>query len=217
MVTSKRRIVIAEDHTLIRDGLKMLIATNATLEIVGEAEDGLDAIKIITELKPDLVLMDLSMPRMGGIEAIREVKKLCPETRILVLTVHKTEEHVLASLKSGADGYLLKESTHAELLDAIANVLSGKQYLSPGVSDTVIKGYLAGKERASVNSKLETLTLREKEILKLIAEGYKNREIGDYLCISTRTVETHRNNLMKKLNLHNASALTTFAIENGLL
>jgi DNA-binding NarL/FixJ family response regulator len=215
-MAAKKGIVIVEDHTLIRDGLKMLISTNSTLEVVGEAEDGLEAIKIINDLKPELVLMDLSMPRMGGIEAIREVKKLSPDTRVLVLTVHRTEEHVLASLKAGADGYLLKESTHSELLDALSHVLSGKQYLAPGVSDTVIKGYLAGKERASVNSRLETLTLREKEILKLIAEGYKNREIANYLCISVRTVETHRNNLMKKLNLHNASALTTFAIGNGL-
>jgi two-component system response regulator NreC len=212
----KKRIVIAEDHTILRDGLKALISSNTDFEIVGEAQDGLEAIRVINELKPDLVLMDLSMPRMSGIDSIREVKKTCPETRILVLTVHKTEEYVLASLKAGADGYLLKESTHQELLNAIAHVLRGEPYLSPGISGKIILGYLKGKTD-EVKSVLDTLTNREKEILKLVAEGYKNKDIAELLFISVKTVEKHRDNLMKKLDLHSAQALTTFAMEHGLI
>lgn len=212
----KKRIVIAEDHTILRDGLKALISSNPDFEIVGEAQDGLEAIRVINELRPDLALMDLSMPKMSGIDSIREIKKTCSETKILVLTVHKTEEYVLASLKAGADGYLLKESTHQELINAISYVLRGESYLSPGVSDKIITGYLRGK-KDEMHSVMDTLTNREKEILKLVAEGYKNKDIAEMLFISVKTVEKHRDNLMKKLDLHSAHALTTFAIEHGLV
>ena len=211
------RIVIAEDHTILRDGLKALLSSAPDFEIVGEAEDGRDAIRCVERLIPDLVLMDLSMPRMNGMDAIREVKKRYPETKIIALTVHKEEEYVLTTLQAGADGYVLKDATHAELLMAIKNVLMGKPYLSPGVSEKVIEGYLDGKKTVKDKSAWHTLTEREREILKLIAEGYKNKEVADYLCISLKTVEKHRANLMKKLDLHNAAALTAFAMKKGLV
>ena len=211
------RIVIAEDHTILRDGLKALLSSAPDFEIVGEAEDGRDAIRCVERLIPDLVLMDLSMPRMNGMDAIREVKKRYPETKIIALTVHKEEEYVLTTLQAGADGYVLKDATHAELLMAIKNVLMGKPYLSPGVSEKVIEGYLDGKKTVKDKSAWQTLTEREREILKLIAEGYKNKEVADYLCISLKTVEKHRANLMKKLDLHNAAALTAFAMKKGLV
>ncbi|MRR39418.1 response regulator transcription factor, partial [bacterium] len=157
-----------------------------------------------------------SMPKMNGIEAIREVRRCCPATKILVLTVHKNEEYVIASLKAGANGYLLKESTHQELLQAVIHVLDGKPYLSPGISDTIITGYLASR-KDEVTSTLDMLSQREKEVLKLVAEGYKNKEIAEYLFISIKTVEKHRDNIMKKLDLHSSSALTTFAIEHGIV
>jgi DNA-binding NarL/FixJ family response regulator len=213
----KVRIVIAEDHTILREGLKSLLSSNPDFEIIGEAEDGREAIRCVEKFKPDLILMDLSMPRINGLDAIKEIKKRFSETKILVLTVHKTEEYILATLKSGADGYILKDSTHAELVLAVKNVLSGKHYISPGISEKVIEGYLEGKKTLKRKSSWETLTQREREILKLIAEGYKNKEIGDYLCISPKTVEKHRANLMGKLDLHNVQALTTFAIEKGLV
>jgi DNA-binding NarL/FixJ family response regulator len=213
----KVRIVIAEDHTILREGLKSLLSSNPDFEIIGEAEDGREAIRCVEKFKPDLILMDLSMPRINGLDAIKEIKKRFSETKILVLTVHKTEEYILATLKSGADGYILKDSTHAELVLAVKNVLSGKHYISPGISEKVIEGYLEGKKTLKRKSSWETLTQREREILKLIAEGYKNKEIGDYLCISPKTVEKHRANLMEKLDLHNIQALTTFAIEKGLV
>jgi len=214
---NKRRIVIAEDHTILREGLRMLLNSNPDVEVVGEAEDGLEAVRATDTMKPDLVLMDLSMPRMNGMGAIQEIKKLCPETKILVLTVHKTEEYILATLKAGADGYVLKDATHRELMLAIDCVFSGRSYLSPGISEKVIEGYLEGRKTVKSSSSWDNLTQREREILKMIAEGYKNKDIADYLCISAKTVEKHRANLMKKLDLHSASSLTAFAMEKGLI
>ncbi|MBP8980821.1 MAG: response regulator transcription factor [Syntrophobacterales bacterium] len=213
----KKRIVIAEDHTILREGLKSLLSASQELAIVGEAADGREAIQRCRELKPDLLLLDLSMPRLGGIEAIGEVKKQAPSTRILVLTVHKTEEYVLASLRAGAAGYVLKDATHQELLTAIRTVLAGKRYLSPDIADKVIDGYLLGRRNDAPASSWERLTPREREVLKLVAEGSKNREIADFLCISLKTVEKHRDSLMKKLDLHSAAALTAYAIEKGLV
>jgi len=213
----KKRIVIAEDHTILREGLRALLSAKPDYEIVGEAEDGNAAIHCVEKLKPNLVLMDLSMPRMNGMDAIKEIKKLSPETKVLVLTVHKTDEYIMATFQAGADGYVLKDSTHAELELAIQNVLSGKYFISPGISEKLIGGYLQGKKTLKITTPWETLTQRERGILKLIAEGYKNKEIADYLCISVKTVEKHRANLMQKLDLHNISDLTAFAIGKGLI
>jgi two-component system response regulator NreC len=157
------------------------------------------------------------MPKVNGLDAIREIRKRCPKTKILALTVHKTDEYILAALRAGAHGYVLKDATHAELLMAIDSVLQGTSYLSPKVSEKVIEGYLIGKKTLKSSSGWDTLTQREREILKLIAEGHKNKEIADYLCVSLKTIEKHRSNLMEKLDLHNVSALTALAVEKGLL
>lgn len=209
------RIVIAEDHTILREGLRSLLSSEPELRVVGEAKDGREAIRRVEQLEPDLILMDLSMPRMNGVEAIREIKNRIPETKVLALTVHKAEEFVLEVLQAGADGYVLKDASSEELVMAIRSVLEGQRYLSPAVSQMVIEGYLAGRKTGE--SPWDTLTKREREILKLIAEGHKNKEIADYLCISVKTVEKHRANLMKKLDLHSAAALTAYAMERGLV
>ena len=214
---AKHRIIIAEDHTILREGLRSLLSSDPDLDVVGEAQDGQEAIRCVEKLKPNLVLMDLSMPRMNGLDAIKEIKKRSTDTKILVLTVHKNEEYIVATLQAGADGYALKDSTHAELGIAIKNVLSGNHYISPGISGRVIEGYLEGRKPLKPTSPFETLTQRERGILKMIAEGYKNKDIADYLCISVKTVEKHRANLMQKLDLHSVSALTTFAMEKGLV
>ncbi len=211
------RIVIAEDHTILREGLRALLCADKDFDVVGEAADGRDALRCVEKLCPDLVLMDLSMPRTNGLEAIKEIKKRNPDTKVIALTVHKEEEYILATLQGGADGYVLKDATHSELVMAVKNVLIGKPYLSPGISEKVIEGYLEGRKTVKTQSAWDTLTHREREILKLIAEGYKNREVADYLCISPKTVEKHRANLMTKLNLHNAAALTALAIQKGLV
>lgn len=214
---TKHRVVIAEDHTILREGLRALLSAESDLEVVGEAEDGRQAIRRVEELGPDLILTDLSMPKMNGVEAIREIKKRAPETKVLALTVHKAEEFILEVLQAGADGYVLKDASSEELMMAIKSVLGGKRYLSPSVSQLVIEGYLEGRKSIASSSPWDTLTKRERQILKLIAEGHKNKEIADYLYISVKTVEKHRANLMKKLDLHSAAALTAYAMERGLV
>jgi len=216
-MNTKSKIVLAEDHTILREGLRSLLSSSQDFEVIGEAADGREAIRSVEKLKPDLILIDLSMPRMNGMEAIREIRRVSKEVKILVLTVHKSEEYVLATFKAGADGYVLKDATHQELLMAIKSVLKGRNYISPEISEKVLEGYLEGRKRLKSQTSWETLTPREREILKLIAEGYKNKEIAEELCISVKTVEKHRSNLMEKLNLHNAQALTAFAIEKGLV
>jgi len=216
-MAKKLKIVLAEDHTILREGLRALLSADPGFTVVGEAEDGREAVRCVERLSPDLVLMDLSMPRMSGTEAIREIKRRHPETRIIVLTVHKSEEYLHATLQAGADGYVLKDATHDELVLAIKSVVKGRPYLSPGVSKKLVEGYLEGKAGSQPNSLWQKLSQREREVLKLIAEGYKNKEIAADLCISLKTVEKHRANLMKKLGLHNAAALTVYAMEKGLV
>jgi len=213
----KFKIVIAEDYTIVRQGLKSLLESFSDFEVVGEAVNGKEAIESAGRLKPDLVLMDLSMPKTDGITAIKEIKRSRPQTRILALTVHKTEGHVRMALESGADGYIIKDASCTELEMAIRNILAGKSYLSPEISDGIIQGYLSGIKAADTETKTGNLTPREVEVLKLIAEGYKSKEIAEYLSISINTVDKHRANLMRKLDLHNASALTHFALKEGLM
>ncbi len=214
----KRRILLAEDHAILREGLRSLLSAQTDIEIVGEAEDGQQAIQQANALQPDIAIVDLSMPRMNGTDAIRAIKRRNPEIRVIVLTVHKAEEYVRASLSAGASGYVLKEDTQRELLAAIDTVANDNTYLSPHVCGKVVSGYL-GQSTTPLSSSVrqDTLTDRERAVIKLVAEGYKNREIAEYLSVSVKTIEKHRSNLMKKLDIHNASALTAYAIENGLL
>ncbi len=216
-MSKKVKVLIAEDHTIVREGLKALLGSDPDLEICGEADNGKDAIKLVQGLNPDIVLMDLSMPRIHGLEAIREIRKTNPATKILVLTVHDDEEYISATLRSGASGYVLKNDSYNELLSSIKTVLSGKPYLSPAISQTIIQGYLHGKKSDDVRTGYETLTARERETLKLIAEGIRNREIAEFMGISSKTAEKHRSNLMKKLDLHSVSAITAFAAKKGLI
>ena len=213
----KFSIVIAEDHAILREGLKSLLSSYPDLKVVGEAGDGLEAIRSVQKYSPDLVLIDLSMPRMSGLDAIKEIKRMTPQTKIIVLTIHSTEEYIVAALRAGADGYVLKEGDSEELLTAIRRVLEGKRYLTPSISTALIDWLLQRKEGSGIRSTWDTLTQREKEVLKLIAEGHSNKESADLLCISVKTVEKHRSNLMAKLGVHNAAALTAWAAEKGLI
>ena len=217
---SSIRVFIAEDHAILREGLRALLASNPDIEIVGEAEDGQEAVQKICKIKPQLVLMDLSMPHMNGTEAIAMIKRREPEIKIIALTVHKSHEYVRATLDAKADGYVLKDDTHLQLLTAIKHVIKGNIYLSPGITQRVVSGFLdknADAPDLSGSQSWNTLTERERQVIKLIAEGCRNREIADSLSVSIKTVEKHRSNLMKKLDLHNASSLTTYAIENNMM
>ena len=211
------RVVIAEDHTLFRQGIMALLSLEPEFEVVGEAADGYQAIQSAKELKPDLILLDISMPRVDGMAAIKEIKRVCPEAKILILTVHKTEEHVLETLKSGASGYVLKDASHEEFLLAMKSVLQDKRYLSPDISARIVDGYLNGRGADEPDTPWKSLTPREKQVLKLVAEAYKNKEIADFLCISVKTVAKHRSNIMAKLDLHSASELTAYAMKRGLV
>ncbi len=217
VMNKKAKIVIVEDQTLVREGLRALLAAEDDYEIVGEAEDGLGAIRCVEKYGPNLLLLDLAMPKMNGISAIKEIKNRHPQTKILVLTYHTSEEYILEALKSGAEGYCLKNDSHTELLTGIKSVLSDKRYLSPAISGKVLKGYIEGRKTMKTETAWDSLTQREKEVLKLIGEGYKSTEIGEFLCISPKTVDKHRSNIMQKLDLHKASALTGYAIEKGLV
>lgn len=215
-MASPGRILIIEDHTLLRAGLRALLTQGGEFEVVGEFDNGRDAVRSLGTLAPDLVLMDLSMPGMNGIEAIAEIRQRQPQLRILVLTIHRAEEFVQESLRAGANGYVLKDASHDELRVAMRSVMNGKTYLSPDVSASVVNGYL-GKGAESGGSPWSSLTHREREVLKLVAEGHSNRGIAQFLCLSVKTVEKHRSNVMRKLDLHNTAMLTTYAIERGLV
>jgi DNA-binding NarL/FixJ family response regulator len=213
----KYRILIVENHALLRAGLRALLSARPEFEVAGEAANGHDAVAAARALEPDLVLMDISMPGMTGIEAIIDIKRRSPATRVIVVTMHKAEEYVQASLRAGASGYLLKDAGDEELQTAIRTVLAGKVYLSADVSGAIIERYLAGEQSAGTARRAQDLTHRERQILKLIAEGHRNKYIAEYFSLSIKTVEKHRSNLMQKLDLHNSSMLTSYAIEHGLL
>jgi len=212
-----KKIIIAEDQTLVRQGLRSLLESEKRFNVVAEAGDGIEAIRCVEEHKPDLVLLDLAMPKMSGLSALKDIKNRYPETKILVLTFHSSEEYILEAFESGANGYCLKKDSHAELLAAMKSILSGKTFISPAISSKVLEGYLEGRKKLKKKTSLETLTQREKEVLKLVGEGYSSIKIGDILCISSKTVDKHRSNIMNKVNLHSAAALTAYAIEKGLV
>jgi DNA-binding NarL/FixJ family response regulator len=214
---SKMKIFIVEDHRLFRECLKAMLSPVPEYEIIGEAEDGLEAIRLIKKQKPDLVLLDLSMPRMNGFSVLQEIKAAMPEVKILVLSIHESDQYVLQAFEARADGYAIKDSSREELRIAIRSVLEGKKYISPGVAGNVLEGYLDGRKTLKSKSALDTVTEREKQVLKLLGEGYQNKEIAELANISVKTVEKHRANIMAKLDLHNAAALTAFAFEHGLI
>ncbi len=217
MAPKKYRIVLAEDQTLVREGLKSLLDNEKEFVVVGEAEDGFETIRRVNEHQPDLLLLDLAMPRMNGIAALKEIKKQHPDIKIVAVTFHTSDEYILAAFEAGVNGYCLKIDSHQELIAAIKHVLDGGHYISPEISAKVLEGYLEGKQTIKTDPTWKTLTQRQKEVLKLVGEGYTSPEIGDFLCISPKTVDRHRANIMKKLDLHSASELTAYAIEKGLV
>lgn len=213
----KIRVLLADDHTILRAGLRMMLNAQPDIEVIGEARDGREAVAEALRLQPDMILMDITMPECNGIEATRQIKRLMPDVRVLVLTMHENEEYLFQTLRAGAAGYILKEAADTELISAIRVISSGRFYLSPSAQSLMIGDYLqrvrTGEERDSYSG----LTEREREILKLVAEGYTNNQIGERLFISPKTVDTHRTHIMDKLNLHSRAELVKYAMRRGLL
>lgn len=206
------RILLADDHALVRQGLGMILGAQKDMEIVGQAGNGNEAVEMAEKLKPDVVVMDVTMPELNGIEATRRLAVSLPRTRVLALSMHKDSVYVREILRAGARGYLLKDSGDADLVAAVRAIAKGEGYISPSVSDAVLSDY-----RKHVTDPLDLLTTREREVLQHIAEGKTNKEIATLLNLSVYTVEAHRGRIMEKLNLHSTGELVRFALRNGLI
>jgi len=213
---SRTTLVLADDHPVVRQGLRALLEAEPGFHIVGEADDGVAAAQLAERLKPDVLLVDVMMPGLNGLEVTRQVRQRCPGTRVIVLSMHANEAYVLEALRHGAAGYVLKESSTAELVQAVRTVVAGRRHLSPPLSDRAIEAY-AQKAAPSPLDIYETLTTREREVLQMAAEGRRNSEIAARLAISPRTAETHRTHLMRKLGLHNQADLIRYALRRGLV
>ncbi len=213
----KVKLVVADDHKIFRQGIKKLLEEESDLQVVGEAANGREAVKKATELKPDVILMDIAMANLNGLEATRQIKKVLPDVKVIMLTMHKNEEYVLQSFQAGASGFILKEGAVEELVSAIRSIHQDKSFLSPSISKTLIDAYLRKMETGKTETPFDMLTDREREVLQLIAEGYTNREVAKSLFISVKTVEAHRAHIMQKLNIHEVAKLVKYAIQKGLV
>lgn len=212
----KIRILLADDHTILRDGIRSLLEDEPDMEVVGEVEDGHSAVRKACELEPDVVLMDIAMPLLNGLEATRKIRRDCPHVKVLVLSMHENEEYIRQVLASGAMGYILKDAAASDLLGAIRAVYMGESVLSPAITRLVIEDYLRWGDLNSDNI-ANGLSPREREVLQLIAEGYTNKQIADILSISVKTVQAHRHNIMSKLDLHDRSELIKYAIRKKII
>jgi len=214
---SQVRIFLADDHTVMRAGIRLVLERQPDLHVVGEASDGRETVNAIERLHPDVVVMDISMPSLNGIEATRQILANGVAVSIVVLSMHADEEYVLRALKAGARGYLLKESAEADLIAAVRAVVSGKSFFSPAVSRLLVEDYVRQLQDRDIEDSYELLTTREREILQLVAEGKSNKDIANLLNLSVYTVETHRSNIMEKLNLHGVPELILYAVRKGVI
>ncbi len=210
------RVLIADDHKIMLAGLRSLLEKQTDFEVVGEADNGRKAVQMAQEKKPDVVVMDVSMPDLNGIEATKQIIESLPETRVIALSMHSDKRFVMGMLRAGASGYLLKDCASQELANAIVQVAGGKKYLSPEITGVVINDFLLGDSSEDVAIAASQLSPREREVLQLIAEGWSTKQIASHLYVSIKTIETHRRQIMKKLDLHSIADLTKYAIREGL-
>ncbi|MEW6739332.1 MAG: response regulator [Nitrospirota bacterium] len=214
---SKIKVLIADDHVLVREGIAAFLKTCDDIEVVAEASDGIEAIEKTGRLHPDVVVMDINMPRLGGYEATIEMKKINPDTKILVLTQYEDREYISRFLKAGVSGYLLKKAVGSDLIAALRAINRGELYLHSSITSEVVAGYLGKDRQTMVEDPYEKLTDREKQVLKLIAEGYTHKEMAELLNISVKTVIAHQTNISEKLDIHSRSGLLKFAIQRGII
>lgn len=211
------RIVLADDHVVMRNGLRLLLERQPNFEVAGEAANGREAVEICEQLKPDVLVLDIAMPNLNGMEAARQIAAKLPQTAIVILSMHSDESYVLRALKAGARGYLLKDSAEADLINAIRAVSERKAFFSPAISKMLVNDYVRRLEQRGVEDSYELLTTREREILQLLAEGKSNKEAAAMLNLSLYTVETHRGNILQKLNLHSVPELILYAVRKGVI
>ncbi len=211
------KILIAEDHAIVREGIRMILDAEPDFDVVGEAKDGRQAVDLARALSPDVVVMDISMPEMTGIEATQQIRRLCPETHVLILTMHEEESYVFQLLQMGASGYVLKRAAATDLVEAVRAASRGEAFLYPSVARSVVADYLDRVRTGEGRDRYDGLTDREREILVLLAEGLTNAQIADRLYISVKTVQTHRAHIMEKLDLHDRSLLVRYAVRKGLI
>ncbi len=211
------RVLLADDHPLIRSGLRALLERDGSFQVIAEAADGNEAIKLASLHRPDLLLMDVGMPRLNGIDAAQSISEKFPSVRIVIVSMHSDESYVLRALKAGARGYLLKASTEADVLAAARAVSAGHAYFSPSITKLLVEDYVSEIKRRGVQDSYDLLSMREKEVLQMLASGSSNREVAEVLNLSPATVETHRNNIFQKLHLHNLPELILYAVRKGLV
>ncbi|MCB0210807.1 MAG: response regulator transcription factor [Anaerolineae bacterium] len=209
-------IVLADDHAIVRDGLRSLLETNENLKVIGDADNGRDALHLVSQTCPDVAILDIAMPEMNGIEATRQIIDVCPDIKVIILSMHATSRHIYRALQAGARGYLLKASAGFEVVDAIHAVYKGQRYLSQKISDIIIEDYITQRETEEVESPLTRLSSREREILQLVVEGKSSSDIASLLSLSSSTVDTYRSRLMQKLDISDIPSLVKFAIRHGI-
>jgi two-component system, NarL family, response regulator NreC len=214
---SKISVLLVEDHHVVRKGISYLLSLEADIDIVGEAEDGNEGIQMAKELCPDIIILDITMPNLNGIDAVRRIRKSVPNAKVIILTMHTREQYIRQALREGASGYLLKESTQEELVNAIKTVYKGDVALSPSISKFVFNEYVKQSDHKQEVDSLELLTDRERQVLRLIAEGKTNKDIAKCLDISKSTVNIHRTNVMQKLDIHDTVGLVRYSIEKGII
>lgn len=210
------RVLLADDHAIVRDGLRALLGIQPDLTVVGDAATGREAVTAAADLRPDIVLLDIAMPDLNGIDAARRIREVCPSARVVILSMHSTAEHVYQALQAGAHGYLLKQSAGAEAIDAIRAVHAGRRYLSQKISEAVIEDYIRYREAADTKSPLARLSSREREVLQLIVEGKSRSEIATALSLSIKTVDTYRSRMLEKLGIADVPSLVKLAMQHGL-
>lgn len=211
------RILLADDHGVVRQGLRAVLARDASFEVIGESGDGREAVRLADALQPDVVIMDISMPQLNGIEAAKQIVKANPRTHIIIFSMHSDETYLMRALQAGVKGYLLKESAEEDLIRAVRMVAQGKPFFSPAVTSALLADYMRDMQQRNLRDSYDLLTEREKEVLQLLAEGKSNKEAATVLDLSTNTVETHRTNLMQKLGLHNTAEIVLYAVRKKII
>jgi DNA-binding NarL/FixJ family response regulator len=213
----KTRILIADDHGIVRKGLRLQLEQNSDFEVVGEATEGREAVRMAEELLPDVVIMDIAMPNLNGIQATTQLVRKNPQIAVIILSMYSDETYLMRTLAAGAKGYLLKESADVDLLRAVEVVAQGKPFFSPAIADTLLEDYMRQLQQRGLQDSYDLLTDREKEILQLLAEGKSNKDVAGILNLSTNTVETHRTRIMQKLDLHSTAEIVLYAVRKGII